>query len=273
MKALFSEFSFGFGYTFELATLWNRYLIKAPGLPSLIDEGKPGGGYDVKLERPGIVYCAQFKLSERMERLSASEAQLGYGLPYFRFSIYGEQRSNQHELLLGLEAEGLLVEYVAPLFIHQIDLDSCFRGRDLRRKVIRVKPSVIGRLPDAGDHRVVCDESGGIRMLYSEPVKLESPSDWGEITEDGFEFCRVGEAVKAVKADRDDYSNAATSTIGARLEIFTEQVMHALNVPLAGFEDLGLDTVGQARAVARTLLGAELLILSDEAGSSQETAP
>lgn len=264
MKASFSEFSFGFAYTFELATLWRGHLIGSPELPSLIEEGTSNGGYDVRLESTnGFVYCAQFKRSERMKRTSASEAMLGYNpMPYFRFSIYGEQRSDQHELLLDLEDSGLLVEYVAPLFIDQIDLDSCFRGSDLRWNVIRVKPSVIGRLPDAEDHRIVCDESGGTRTLYSEPVELKSPSDLGEITEDGFESRHVGEAANA---RRDDNLKAIMpTTIGALLDTFTEKVMHALNVPRSRFGDLGLDPVGQARAVARTLLGAELLIFSDE---------
>ena len=50
MKETFSEFSFGFAYTFELTTLWKTNLVESPILPSLIEEGKVGGGFDVALD-------------------------------------------------------------------------------------------------------------------------------------------------------------------------------------------------------------------------------
>ena len=50
MKEPFSEFSFGFAYTFELANLWrNKTLTRAPFLPSLVEEGKDGGGRAIAL--------------------------------------------------------------------------------------------------------------------------------------------------------------------------------------------------------------------------------
>ncbi len=261
MKASFSEFSFGFAYTFELSTLWQSHLVGAPMFPSLVDEGKAGGGYDVKLDSSlGFVYCAQFKRSEPMKRKSATESKAGYGpMPFFRFSIYGSDTSQQHELLLDLEADGILVEYVAPLFIEQEDLDAAFSARNVRHRVVRIRPTSIGPLPDGDDHRVACDVSGGAPTLFSEPVELDQPTDWGPITEDGFELrnARFG------AGDSSEESGTDPLTIRAQLSGFVEKVTRVLEVPQGRFEGLGLGPAEQAQVVARTLLGAELLIVSD----------
>jgi len=273
VKASFSEFSFGFAYTFELAILWERHLVGAPMFPSLIAEGKAGGGYDMKLDSTlGFIYCAQFKRSEFMKRRSAVESKAGYGpMPFYRFSVYGSQTSRQHELLLDLEADGFLVEYVAPLFIEQGDLDRAFSARNVRNRVVRVRPTVIGPLPGRDDHRVACDVSGGARTLYSEPVELERPSDWGAITEDGFELRDVRFDLVSERAEEPATSSP---TIRSQLSGFVEKVTRVLGVPQGRFEDLGLGPAEQAQAVARTLLGAELLIVSDAGDpTGEETSP
>ena len=63
-KTDLTESSFGFAYAFELTTLWKNRLI-APYIPSLIEEGRGGGGYDValntrRLDSEGFLYYAQF---------------------------------------------------------------------------------------------------------------------------------------------------------------------------------------------------------------------
>lgn len=66
MKAQFSEFSYGFTLTHELAKLSRNKLRAAPEFPSLLEEGKAGGGYDVRLTY-GRPLLLQFKLSEFMK--------------------------------------------------------------------------------------------------------------------------------------------------------------------------------------------------------------
>jgi hypothetical protein len=46
---------------------WKRGLKVAPVFPSLIQEGRTGGGYDVLLE-PGFPLFLQFKISQYMAR-------------------------------------------------------------------------------------------------------------------------------------------------------------------------------------------------------------
>ena len=133
MKPEFSEFSFGFAYIFQVANIWKNNLIESPILPNLYEEGKEDGtGYDARLAKTGgFVYCMQFKLTEYMKGPTAKEANdktKKYPRPYYRFSIYGDRQSRQHELLCGLESKyGTRVEYVAPLFYEKEVLDDFFK--------------------------------------------------------------------------------------------------------------------------------------------------
>ena len=107
MKPEISEFSYGFALTNELVG-WVA-LSAAPVFPSLIEEGKAGGGYDVKLDRPGVPLFLQFKRSHCMVRRTAKEHQAVVALggtlnvPYYRFPITEATTSDQHELLLALD--------------------------------------------------------------------------------------------------------------------------------------------------------------------------
>ncbi len=274
MKAQFSEFSFGFAYTFEVATKWKRNLIQSPRLPSLAEEGgKEGVGYDVRLDRVGgFIYCAQFKLSEYMERPNAREAVRGYPLPYYRFLIYGEKKSEQHNLLCDLEMRyNTRVEYVAPRFYRRKTLDDCFKMRTLHSRVQRVKPSEI-ELPDRDNHNFVFNKDGTGEVLFSDPIKIGSPSNWGEITEHGFEPPHRQlqepdldgvEGLILKEPPAQPLNIEAGTSIEAQLTHFTEQVIHVLEGPRDYFSELDLDPVGKAQAIARILLGAELLVFSE----------
>lgn len=101
MKPQISEFSYGFALTNELVG-WTQ-LSAAPVFPSLLEEGKAGGGYDVQLDLPGVPLYLQFKRSEFLTRSSGREAReiakIGstIGIPYYRFDITESTISNQHD--------------------------------------------------------------------------------------------------------------------------------------------------------------------------------
>ena len=286
-KTDLTESSFGFAYAFELTTLWKNRLI-APYIPSLIEEGRRGGGYDValntrRLDSEGFLYYAQFKLSEFMIGHAALEArgEDGYNLPYYRFPI----RPHQHKLLLELEDfPNALVEYVAPLFTSHDELSVYFEKGDLRSRVVRAIPSTI-KLPDDKRHRVVCDRRGNHKKRYSEPVELESPSDWGEITEEGFERRPIRAKPMRVRQEsmHDNSQTQRPTTVREQLMEFTHTVIAVLETSrmedpkaeslfptvrsedVAQFDLRGLesDPVGTAQKMSRILLGAELFVFSD----------
>ena len=76
-KCQFSEFSYGYCLTEDLIVGQGTLLTAAPVFPSLVEEGQPGFGYDVRLNRPGTPLFLQFKLVHQMVRGTANEAKGG----------------------------------------------------------------------------------------------------------------------------------------------------------------------------------------------------
>ncbi|QGM46364.1 hypothetical protein [Methylocystis heyeri] len=109
-----SEFSYGFALTNEIVGWLD--VKAAPLFPSLIEEGKAGGGYDVKLDAPGVPLYLQFKRADCMVRRSASEQGKFKKMPFYRFKITETKKSNQHELLLKLDKKNNLVSMLRRAF-------------------------------------------------------------------------------------------------------------------------------------------------------------
>lgn len=165
MKSKITEFSYGFAITHEIAN--DVKLSAAPYFPNLYEEGQAGGGYDVKFNSPASVLFLQFKCSEMMKtkgsreyKLIKSEIDSGIPLqqitvPYRRFFIMNVSESNQHELLLDLEANHHgCVFYAAPDFFEREEIDYYFSASNVGRKSKYFRPSDIGSIWD-GDHSVV----------------------------------------------------------------------------------------------------------------------
>jgi hypothetical protein len=112
-----SEFSYGFALTNELVG-WLELSV-APIFPSLIEEGKIGGGYDVKLDRPGAPLYLQFKRSEYMVRSWTKECRIvrdqrgQLNVPFFRFPVRskvgaGSKHPSRRRLLQGSRGRWVL---------------------------------------------------------------------------------------------------------------------------------------------------------------------
>jgi hypothetical protein len=140
-----SEFSFGYAVTEALADRWRPLLTAAPAFPSLLQEGLPGGGYDVKLERRGIPIFLQFKLSDCMVRSTAVEVQQGLlATPFYRMHVRPARHSDQHQMLCDLEATGATVRYVAPLFHLTAEFNDAYLSGRILERAIFLRPSAIG---------------------------------------------------------------------------------------------------------------------------------
>lgn len=182
-----SEFSYGFALTNELVGWLD--LSAAPIFPSLLEEGKAGGGYDVKLDHPAAPLYLQFKRSEYMRRRSAREYrsvrdQSGeLAVPFYRFPITEATKSDQHELLLALDAKPNHVFYAAPRFHRLTEINDAWRASAVASRSVFVAPSEIGTLDDErhtvafdGSNSWVCSYPRSIRALNSRDVsdKLQS---------------------------------------------------------------------------------------------------
>ncbi|MFN5495695.1 MAG: hypothetical protein ACK5C3_03835 [bacterium] len=156
-----SEFSFGYALTESLVAATGRRIRAAPVFPSLIDEGRPGGGYDAQIPFAGYPLFLQFKLSHRMVRDSAAEVKAGVlQKPFYRFHLRPARHSQQHQLLLDLEATGAAVFYAAPAFHKLSELDAAYIARKVVERSVFFRPSQIGSLPDDEDHHIAFKPNG-----------------------------------------------------------------------------------------------------------------
>lgn len=177
----FSEFSYGYAVTEELVASHKAFVVGAPIFPSLYEEGKKGGGYDLKIPFSGKAVFLQFKLSEYLKKRSAREYQNGLlKVPYYRMHLRPLRHSDQHNLLLDLEVSGETVLYIAPEFHLTRDLNQFYLGKVVVPNSAAFRPMEIGPLPDDEAHYVAYERSFPDAFLCSyEPklIKKQSLSD------------------------------------------------------------------------------------------------
>jgi hypothetical protein len=172
MKPDFSEFSYGYAVTEELVSAHKAAVIAAPLFPSLYDEGKSGGGYDVKIPLAGKPVFLQFKLSDQLERSNSKEHKSGLlGLPYYRMHIRPSKHSDQHNLLLDLEASGESVFYIAPEFHLPAELNSFYLSGSVVVNSAAFSPQAIGAMPDDDEHYLVFERGASISYRCSDESK------------------------------------------------------------------------------------------------------
>jgi hypothetical protein len=136
--------------TSELVDRYKLRQLGYPVFPSLTEEGKTGGGFDVKL--PGLPLFFQFKVPEILTGSRASEAPI-LGLPYYRMKLRPLKYSNQHNLLLALEAAGNDVFYACPEINLPDQLNDAFINQTVEDRTWFFRPSTFGGL-DQEEHYV-----------------------------------------------------------------------------------------------------------------------
>ena len=163
-----SEFSYGFALTQELIAMAGEPLRAAPIFPSLIEEGKAGGGYDVSLDLPGFPLFLQFKRADCMVRATATEAKNphNFPVPFYRMKITERRRSAQHDMLLELDDDQNQVFYAAPRFHTVAELNEAYQAQSVSSRSFYIRPRDIGRLDDDLHHVAFTDTRF---RLFSEP--------------------------------------------------------------------------------------------------------
>ncbi len=165
----FSEFSYGYAVTEEIVTANNAILVAAPLFPSLYQEGKVGGGYDVKLPMKGIPVFLQFKLSYCLERKNAKEYPTPIAnLPYFRMHLRPRNHSDQHQLLIDLESTGESVFYIAPEFHLPTELNKFYLSKTVVSNSAAFSPLDLGPLYDDDKHYVVFERGTNVGYFCSD---------------------------------------------------------------------------------------------------------
>lgn len=172
MKPDISEFSYGYAVTEELVASHKARIVAAPTFPSLYEEGKTGGGYDVKIPIVGTPVFLQFKLSDCLKTANAKEhGTLSLGLPYYRMHLRPLKHSQQHQLLLDLEKSGESVYYIAPEFHTPSELNRHYLASNVVANSAAFAPSAIGVLPDDDEHYVVFEKGSTYGWRCSDNTK------------------------------------------------------------------------------------------------------
>ncbi len=168
MKPQISEFSFGYALTEALVNDPAYPVVAAPSFPSLIAEGKAGGGYDVKLAFVSGLLFLQFKLSDCMVMATASECIDGlFAPPFFRMHLSPSDIRTSTNCFATRSCGGASV-YAAPKFHTQTDFDQAYLAKDVPARTVFIAPSEIGPLPDEEDHHLAFADPAAVAYFYSE---------------------------------------------------------------------------------------------------------
>lgn len=257
MKPNISEFSYGYAITEELIHWHGTNITAAPVLPSLYQEGQPGGGWDVMLDRGGIPLFLQFKLSDCMSRRSAYECQEGWFFPpFYRMDIRPARFSSQHEMLLDLENGGNEVYYSAPAFHEPWELNQAYLSHNVKNLSIWLRPSWIGSLPDEWDHHVAFQQPGNKRFC-SESRPIEDQADIKSFSE------RITASIK--KRGSFSLNNQSLTDIAEQI---TEISRKRHDIPLEVYETTRQETkawraLDRIAFYSNMFLGAQLFIVNE----------
>jgi hypothetical protein len=191
----FSEFTYGYALTDNLVNGALAGVGGVPLFPSLREEGRAGGGYDVEIPARPVPLFLQFKVPQVMRRRSdwtPEEPVVAerFGVPYYRMHLRARRHSRQHDALLAHEAAGRLVFYAAPRFHRGDDLNRLYVEKRVHRDSVFVRPGAIGPLPDDEPHHLAYEPRGRVGVLRSDPRVID-----GAVDADAFE-----EAVRAAVA-------------------------------------------------------------------------
>lgn len=194
----FSEFSYGYAMTENLINGGFLYGVRgAPVFPSLYEEGKASGGYDVEIPRIGTPLFLQFKIPQVVTRASKKTPPM-YRMPYYRMHLRIASHSTQHQSLLEHEKQGRLVFYAAPFFHTTEVLNASFDKKEVPRQSIFVRPSQIGSLDDRPHFIAYSHGQRNVAWLYSEPREVE-----GSINSDKF-FSNIQRSVREARPRMND---------------------------------------------------------------------
>jgi hypothetical protein len=164
LKPSFSEFQFAYFVTREMDD-WHIWPY-GPYIPNQVDEGSCG--FDVALLNDFVAIFLQYKLSDKLT-VSRAREWGDFGREYFRFLIYPDNRSAQHNNLCCLSHRNTRnkVYYCAPLFIDYRDLIDCYRDNNLLNHSVFVDCSCLPTISGSEKHCICYTEDSLFGYMYS----------------------------------------------------------------------------------------------------------
>lgn len=157
MRALYTEFSFGFGIAHEIQNILHSISLCAPVFPSLLDERDVG--WDVNFRISGRSLFLQFKRSDALTRRTAKQWPV-FNSSFYRFPVYRRIESPQHNLLVRLAKSQPHVYYCAPLFYKDGDFNSYFMQKSLLDYSLFIPCKGLPELTDDDQHYIAYNATG-----------------------------------------------------------------------------------------------------------------
>lgn len=154
MYCAFSEMQFVFGILHELVNCWTPGRgWSAPTLPTQRQEANLG--YDTMIKGPVRTLYFQFKVPEKITT-SRGKYWSDFGGPYYRFDIWPNDRSHQHNSLVDLAKKDLRnkVYYCSPAFHTEKEFSEHYRNKRIAQKSIYVDCGTLQTIADGERHDI-----------------------------------------------------------------------------------------------------------------------
>ena len=164
MKPEITDISYSTALTFELVTQYGFLTLGAPIFPSLRKESI----YQTDMNAKSVLLFFQYKLSEHIIG-TASSLWEDWGVPYYRFLIHPQKKTQRHEALLYLEEMDYLAYYVMPEFHTKRKLYEFLMQKTLLDNSTFWSPRQIGPLTQAAKNTLSCKSDSHFGIL--EPGK------------------------------------------------------------------------------------------------------
>ena len=176
MVAEFSEIQYMFGAMREIEDIMTNsgYHSMIPIFPTQPQE--KNAGYDAAfIDKPIIAMFLQFKRSEHISNRKAASEYSFYQSAYYRFKLYHQSISDQHNILVKLaKAERINeVYYVAPCFYKYADYNDYYRGKSIVDHSVFVDCGVLKEINDNQTHTISYRENGTDLLMKSDPIKIK----------------------------------------------------------------------------------------------------
>ena len=171
MKTEFSETQFAYGVTREIEDniIWSN--VGVPRFPTLRDEAELG--YDVSFDRGIYPIFLQYKVPKFLSRGNAKHWEI-FNRPFYRFNIYGNKISNQHQRLYELSMVHEKTYYCSPAFHTYDEYCEYHRNRKIAENSIFVPLSSIGEILDNQDHTVIYNINPNEYYFCSKAKKINA---------------------------------------------------------------------------------------------------
>ena len=171
MKPEFNELDFSFCLTHELFNSYQNYIIGPPTHPSLVKEKELG--YDIEIPFKGVSLFLQYKVAEFMKRRHPKNKWHFYNSKFYRFKIYPDTTSPQHNLLIELAEKEPLVYYCAPRFATKREYYDHFLNQNITNQSVFIPCNQFTRISGSVEHRITYNQAGTKGFFHSEAMPLK----------------------------------------------------------------------------------------------------